>query len=120
MNYVSIALKAAPYVLIALLIGVVLWMRNDLTATKADRDKAQAAVAELGAVNAANAKEIEQAKAAAAINDQAVIDLNKQIFDLRAKSLKSESNVQRIIVNDPKSKIWADMPVPDELRNAIN
>jgi uncharacterized membrane protein len=116
----SLILKAVPYVLIALLIGGILYMRADLIKVGADRDKAQAAVAELAAVNDANAKVIEADKAAALLNSQTVIDLTAQLADLRARSIKSQSDIQRIIGHDAKSKTWADLPVPDELRGAIN
>lgn len=120
MGYFTLIKTFGPWVLIALLIGAVLYMRTDLVATAADRDKAQAAVTELAAVNTANAAAIEKAKAVAAINDQTVIDLTTTIMGLRAKSLQSQQTVTKVISNDPVSKTWADLPVPDELRGAIN
>lgn len=120
MGYLWAIKTFGPWLAILLLIGGILYMRADLISIGADRDKAQAAAAELAKVNAADATAIEQAKAAAAINDQTVIDLNATIINLRVKASQSNAAIQKVISNDPKSKTWADLPVPDELRGAIN
>jgi hypothetical protein len=120
MTYLGAIKTFGPWVAILLLIGGILFMRGNLIEAKADRDKAQAAVAELAAINKANDKAMSDLKAAQLLNDTTVLDLNTKLLSLQTSAMKKRDDIKKVLTNDPKSKLWADVPLPDELRNAIN
>lgn len=118
MAYAKLALKFAPYIAIALLIGVILWFRADLTSAKAERDAVKIEVDQLRKTNAANQRTIENFSRrqidndaiAAAVN--AALSSNRQNADRIAIELKEARN-------DPVVRDWADTPVPASVRRSL-
>jgi hypothetical protein len=120
MNYVSLALKAAPYVAIALLIGVVLYMRTDLANANAASAAYKSQAEQLAAINADNAKQLADANAARVANDAIVSDLNNQLAALRTNNAAAQATARKVIANDPASHVWAATAVPVGLLDTVN
>lgn len=120
MGYLWAVKTFGPWLLILLLVGGLLFMRGNLIQKDAEVDAAAKAIAQLVEVNTANAATIERQKAAAALNDQTEQALNAKLSALQVSATATQEAIKKVIANDPKSKAWADMLIPDELRGTIN
>lgn len=117
-GYVKLALKLAPYLAIALLIGAVLWLRGSVKDANAAKDKALVERNQFKAVNEANAKTIAALSQRQTDNDkiaQAVAAV------AAANNVRTETTRQalRNAQNEPSVRNWASEPVPISVQHAL-
>lgn len=117
-GYVKLALKLAPYLAIALLIGAVLWLRGSVKDANAAKDKALVERNQYKAVNEANAKTIAALSQRQTDNDkiaQAVAAV------AAANNVRTETTRQalRNAQNEPSVRNWASEPVPISVQHAL-
>ena len=109
-----------PFLAIAGLVMVVLYMRGDIASLKADKDRAETKAATLESVNKTNAKVIEGFAAQRLANDAII----QQLAGARTANATRETTVRTIIEkearNDPVVRDWLNQPVPSGVRRAIN
>lgn len=119
MGYVKLALKLAPFLAIAILIGVVLWMRGTNNKLEGERDIAVAENVQLLATNQQNAKTIEGFGKRQIDNDAIA---NAVAAKLAANSKYTEATRQALkdANHDPNVRAWAVVPVPDSVRRALS
>jgi hypothetical protein len=117
--YWKLALKAAPFLAIAILIGVVLWMRGTNNQLQGERDLAVAENVQLLATNQQNAKTIEGLGKRQIDNDAIA---NAVAAKLAANSKRTEATRQALkdANHDPNVRAWAAVPVPDSVRRALS
>lgn len=109
-----------PFLAIAGLVMVVLYMRGDLASMKADKDRAEAKAATLESVNKTNTKVIEGFAAQRLANDAII----QRLGEVKAGNVERETTVRTIIErearHDPVVRDWLNQPVPSGVRGAIN
>lgn len=120
LSKVKLALKIAPFVLLAILLGIVLWQRNSLTDKSAKLEAASGAVSRLEATNAANQKTINDFAQQRVDNDAIAEAVASRIDVNRAATQAVNNKLKDAYRNDPNVRTWADMPIPDSVRRAIN
>lgn len=115
----STALRLAPYVAIALLVGLFLWQRNSLTAARADVRTATAAIAQLNETNRANVAQMAKVAQARIDNDAIASAVAERLAGNGTRETHTETVIREVMQNDPVSRAWGDTPVPDSVRSAL-
>lgn len=119
MGYLKAAKIFGPLLVIAILIGVVLWMRGTNNQLQGERDLAVAENVQLLATNQQNAKTIEGFGKRQIDNDAIA---NAVAAKLGANSKRTEATRQALkdANHDPNVRAWASVPVPDSVRRALS
>jgi len=116
----AIIRKFAPFVAIALLIGVFLWQRNSLTDVHAKLDAKSAEAAQLAKANEANAKVIEGFSQQRIDNDAIATAVAAKVSGNATREVQTQTIIKEAVKNDPTVRAWADSPIPDGVRSAVN
>lgn len=108
-----------PYLAIAGLIFVVLFMRADNVKFKAERDSARTEVTRLEGINRQNAATMERIAQATEDNARIAETVSTDIAAIRSRGNTTRVVIQEEARNDPAVRAWADTPVPDGVRRAL-
>lgn len=114
------------YALLAAVIGflavfaVALWFRGEAIKAKTDRDNWRKSAETYLAVNKTNLATIHRMEAARLANDQLATQLAADLAEIKARGVETRTVVREVYRNEPESRDWGNMPVPDSLRNAAD
>ena len=117
---VSFAKRFWPFAVIIALAFVVLYQRNAVTRAEADSKAAQTELANLRKVNESNSKLIEGFHLTREQNDAIILDLLEQQRLNGQHSDRATTIIREAIKNDPETRDWANTPLPDGVRRALN
>lgn len=105
---------------IALLIGVVLWQRNSLTAAEADAKAKKEQISQLTEANKSQLS-IINSQAQARIDNDAIADLvASRVGAIKVRETNTQTIIKEAKQNDPATRDWSSVPVPRVVQNAIN
>ncbi len=111
---VAIGLGAA--LVLSVLLGWLFWSRANL---KADLVQAEANVATLQGANRAKAKVIEGLRNFAKDTDKALTQRDQALKDITAQREALRQQIEGVMRNDPKARVWADEPLPESVRRLL-
>lgn len=109
-----------PFAVILALAFVVLYQRNAVTRAEADNSAAQTELTNLRAVNDHNTKLLDEFHHARAQNDAIILDLLEAQRVNNEHSDRATTIIREAIKNDPQTRDWANTPLPDGVRRALN
>lgn len=115
----AIARKLAPFVIIALLAGAVLWLRGDITRIRAEREAAKVQVATVTKANETLARSLETVQQQRIDNDAIAAAVALRIGENRTVETRTNTIIQEKAANDPVTRDWLSVPVPDGVREAL-
>lgn len=115
----KLALKLAPFLAIALLIGFVLWQRNTISTQKGDLHVAAQQIVDLTAANASAQATIDNFAVRQVDNDAIAVAVAAKLNLNRAQTEKVRVEMRKA-QNDPTVRDWAAMPIPDLIRRLLN
>jgi hypothetical protein len=114
----KLAIKLAPFVILALLVGIIGVQRLSLRAAKAERDNAVEQAKALGDLAVTNANTIKNLSARQVDNDAIAAAITKRLDSNRART-EGQRQAIRNASNDPTVRDWANQPVPSGVRNVL-
>lgn len=114
----KLAIKLAPFIAIALLVGFVLWQRNTISTQTGKLNVAAQQIADITATNAANEATINQLSQRQIDNDAIAAAVSKRLDTNRAHT-EGQRQAIRNANNDPSVRNWADTAVPNSLRGIL-
>lgn len=117
-GWFKIALKLAPFIIIALLVGYVLWQRGSLNKAVGERDLAVTQANALGDIVLADNKTITSLSKRQIDNDAIAAAVAKRLDSNRALT-EGQRQAIRNANNDPSVRNWADTLVPDSVRGIL-
>lgn len=94
-------------------------MRGDHIKFKAQRDAAVTEANSLRAVNEQNAATMTKLGQAAEANAKIAEGVASDVAAIRERGTTTRTIIQEASRNDPSVRAWADTPVPDSVRRAI-
>jgi LysB family phage lysis regulatory protein len=115
----KLALKAVPFIAIALLIGLVLWQRNSITAAEATAEAQKVRIEDLNKANASLDATVKDFAAQRVANDKIFGDLLAAVGGNETRLVETRTIIEKAIANDPVVRAWYDTPVPDSVREAL-
>jgi hypothetical protein len=113
-----LAIKLAPFIAIALLVGFILWQRGSLNKANGERDLAVEQSRALGDVVVAQNGTIKQMSQRQIDNDAIAEAVAKRLDTNRAHT-EGQRQAIRNANNDPTVRNWADTAVPNSLRTIL-
>lgn len=102
------------------LIFIVLFQRNTITGRTAERDAAVKAEAQVREANRSQEETIRRMASARIDNDAIAAAVAAKLGDVKTREVNTRTIIERAKVNDPNVRDWADRPIPDSVRGAIN
>lgn len=111
--------RAWPYLAIVGLVFVVLFMRNDLTKTTAQRDAANVRVTDLTNANQTLAQGLALVDRMQKDNDAIAAQVGAALDNNRVREVRTREIIERAAKNDPNVRSWIDTPVPSGVREAL-
>jgi LysB family phage lysis regulatory protein len=112
----KLALGLGLALILAVVIGWLFWSRASL---KGDLTQAEANVATLQGVNRAKAKAIEELQKYARTTDNALTQRDKALQQITAQRAALRQQMEEVMRNDPKTRAWADEPLPAAVRQLL-
>ncbi len=91
-----------------------------LTSANAAKDKAEIANKALLETNQANAATLKTLADAKIANDKIVAQLQIDVTAIKARGVSTRTVIREAAANDPTVNAWANSPVPDSVRDALN
>jgi len=113
-NKLVVYLGAA--LVLAILLGWLFWSRASV---KTDLVQAEANVATLQGANRAKAKAIEDLRSYAKTVDKALTQRDQALKTITAQREALRQQFEEALRNDPKTRAWADEPLPDAVRRLL-
>lgn len=113
-------LAFAPYIVIGLLCAALLWARGDKLKAEGEQVKLQASVDKLTDVAKTNSETIRYEQRNRAVNDEAVKKLAADVNTIKLRRSQTVERIREIYRNDPVANDWANVPVPDSVRQQVN
>lgn len=117
-GWFRLALKLAPFILIALLVGYVLWQRGTVNKLSGERDLAVTQANALGDIVIADNKTITSLSQRQIDNDAIANAVAKRLDSNRARTEGQRQDI-RNATNDPSVRNWANTPVPSSVRTVL-
>jgi hypothetical protein len=114
----KLALKLAPYIAFALLVGIILWQRGSINSISGERDLAQLQAKSLGDIVIADNKTIVKLGERQVDNDAIAAAVAKRLDSNRAQT-EGQRQAIRNASNDPTVRDWANQPVPGSVRHVL-
>lgn len=115
----ALARKAAPYVIIGLLVIAALWLRNDVTRLAGERDAARVQVTAVTDANKSLKSSLDVIEAARADNDRLMLALTEARETNRDTEIRTNTIIREAAANDPIVHDWLATSVPDGVRQAL-
>ena len=109
-----------PFAIVIALAFIVLFQRNEIQKRDTKIAGIEASLQAARDANAHNVKVIDEYRAGRAANDNIILDLLEKQRTSGQLEIQTTERIKEVIRDDPASKDWADMPVPDGLRNTVN
>lgn len=119
-NYLSLALKLAPYAVIAVLIGVVLWYRAEVKDANAAELAAKTALETAVAANAQQAETITRLTALREQNDKLLLDFTTKLSEFTAATEETQASIRGLEQSNAEVKDYLATSVPADLRGVLN
>ena len=107
----------APLIALAF---IVLFQRNTITDRTAKLDASVKAEAQLRETNKANADIIEALSQRRVDNDAIAEAVAAKLGTVKTREVNTRTIIERAKANDPNVRDWADRPIPDSVRGALN
>ncbi|WLJ71245.1 hypothetical protein [Sphingomonas phage Birtae] len=99
---------------------VVLIQRNTITDRTAERDQSKAEAAQLRETNKAN-EDIMKALASRRVDNDAIAEaVAARLGTVREREVNTRTIIERAKQDDPNVRDWADRPIPNSVRDALN
>lgn len=114
----KLALKLAPFIAFALLVGFIIWQRGTINKLGGERDLAVQQSKALGDVIVADNATIKQLGERQVDNDAIAAAVAKRLDNNRAQT-EGQRQAIRNASNDPSVRNWADQPVPSSVRHIL-
>lgn len=111
--------RFGPYVVIAALIGAVVWFRSDAHDARADLKVADARVAVVTDANASLKNALDAVKQARADNDAIAAKVIAAVGAAGQRENTFHLDFGKAVQNDPVARNWALEPVPVGVRAAL-
>lgn len=99
---------------------IVLFQRNTITGRTAERDAAVKAEAQVREANRSQEETIRRMAGARIDNDAIAEAVAARIGDVRTREVNTRTIIERAKANDPQVRDWADSPIPNGVRGALN
>lgn len=109
-----------PFAIIIALVFVVLFQRTAVIKAEADTATVKTELAGAKEANEHNTQLIDRFHMTREQNDAVILDLLEQQRLAGQRSDKATTIIKEAIRNDPATRDWADTPLPDSVRRALN
>ena len=119
-NYLSLALKLAPYVVIAALIGAVLWFRGEAIDEAAKRSTAEAQLATAVSANKEQAETITRLTALREQNDKLLLDFTTKLSEFTQATEETQASIRGLETTNAEVKDYLSVAIPADLRGVLN
>lgn len=119
-NYLSLALKLAPYAVIVALIGVVLWYRAEVKDANAAELAAKTALETAVAANAQQAETITRLTALREQNDKLLLDFTAKLTEFSQQTAETQDAIRGLEQSNVEVKDYLSTVVPTDLRGVLN
>lgn len=116
----AMAIKLAPFALIALLFTGLLWFRGDSIKYKANAEASAAQATQLEKVNLADQQAMQRQSDAIKANTDIQLALSTALASNGKREDTTHQRIKDAIRNEPATKALADMPLPASVRAALN
>lgn len=117
---IPMLLRLAPYIVIALLIGGLLWYRGEAIDAAATLKAKELQLVEVKAANEAQAKAIDRITAQRAADDAVLVQLTTTLTDLRTKADETQASITELERTNEEVKTYLSNPVPGDLKRLLN
>lgn len=112
----KLALGLGGALILALAIA---WLAVSRANLKADLAQAEANVATLQGTNRAKARAIEELRSYARTTDNALTQRDKTLQEITAQRAALRQQMDEVMHEDPKTRAWADEPLPAAVRQLL-
>lgn len=112
----KLALGLGGALILAVVIGWLVVSRANL---KADLAQAEANVATLQGANRTKARAIEELRSYARTTDKALTQRDKALQQITAQRAALRQQMEEVMRDDPKTRAWADEPLPAAVRQLL-
>lgn len=109
-----------PLFVIVPLVFVLLIQRNTITGRTAERDAAVKAEAQVREANRSQEETIRRMAGARIDNDAIAAAVAERLGTVKTRETNTRTIIERAKVNDPQVRDWADSPIPNSVRGALN
>jgi LysB family phage lysis regulatory protein len=116
----KLAIKLAPFIAIALLIGFVLWQRNTISTQSGKLNVAAQQITDLTAANASAQVTIDSFSKQRIDNDAIAAAVATRLESNRALTEGTRQAIRNASNANPTVRAWADTAVPDSVRRALS
>lgn len=99
---------------------IVLHQRNTITGRTVERDAALKAEAQVREANRSQEETIRRMASARIDNDAIAAAVAAKLGDVKTREVNTRTIIERAKVNDPQVRNWADSPIPNSVRGALN
>lgn len=111
--------KTLPFIVIATLLGFVLWQRNLITEVGAENKAVKTRVEAVVKANKTLAATVNDF-AAQRVENEAIFDrLSGELKNSETKLIETRTIIEREKASDPVVNDWANQPVPNGVRRAL-
>lgn len=114
----KLAMKFGPFIVIALLIGFVLFQRNTISTQSGKINLAAQQITDLTAANASAQAQIDKFAQQRIDNDAIAAAVAQRLETNRAQT-EGQRQAIRNATNDPTVRNWANQPVPSSVRHVL-
>lgn len=112
-------LRFGPYLALALLVGVVLYQRAHIAEQAGDLKVERVKVADMTEANKTLSETIDKVTRQRVDNDAIAAAVTAALQGNLQREVQTKTIIERAVQNDPATRDWAGVPVPDGVREAL-